>query len=190
VRGEGLPAHDPRWNAGLALTYFLDPTPARHTQGSTAFPIAGYDMPEIPVHQAWGRAVHHDRNVNWTHVLNAAGLCLFGYFILDYKTLPEFLEAADGKHWSLEELEEVGLRITLARQIFNVRAGWTLDRYTFPDRALGKPPLESGDLAGVSVDLHTLVREYLGERGLDEKTGLPPEEVLRELNLSRFLAGS
>jgi len=190
VRNEGFPAHDPRWNAGLAITYFFDPTPARHTQGSTTFPVAGYEMPEIDPHQEAGKASHHSANVNWTHVLNAAGLCLFGYNILDYKTLPDFLSAADGKNWSMGELERMGLRIALARQIFNVRAGWTLDRYTFPDRVLGKPPLSDGELKDVTVDLHTMVREYLEEMRWDKKTGLPPDEVLGEFNLSRFLSRS
>ena len=186
VRNEGFPAHDPRWNAGLALTYYLDPTPARHTQGSTTFPVAGMDMPELDAHEEKGRAPHHNANVNWTHVLNAAGLCLFGYNILDYKTLPDFLNAADGKEWTMDELERMGLRITLARQIFNIRAGWTLDRYTFPDRVLGKPPLLTGDLKDVSVKLETLVGEYLGEMRWDEKTGLPYSKVLEDLGLSGF----
>ena len=47
VRNEALPAHDPRCSAGLALTYFTDPTPARHTQGSTTFPVGGYQQPEM-----------------------------------------------------------------------------------------------------------------------------------------------
>ena len=45
VRNEGLPAHDPRWGADLSLTYYSDATPARHTQGCTVFPAAGYEMP-------------------------------------------------------------------------------------------------------------------------------------------------
>jgi aldehyde:ferredoxin oxidoreductase len=188
VRNEGFPAHDPRWNAGLALTYFFDPTPARHTQGSTTFPVAGVDMPDMDAHEEKGRAHHHNTNVNWTHVLNAGGLCLFGYNILDYKTLPDFLSAADGKEWSLEELERMGLRITLARQIFNIRAGWTLDRYSMPDRALGKPPLTTGDLKDVFVDLNTMVSEYLYEMGWDSSTGLPAKTVLEELGLSRFIS--
>jgi aldehyde:ferredoxin oxidoreductase len=187
VRGEALPAHDPRWNAGLALTYFMDATPARHTQGSTAFPIAGYDMPEIPASEAGGRAVHHRANANWAHVLNSAGLCLFGYAILSYKTLPDFLNAADGTDWTLEELEQVGRRLTLARQIFNVKACWTLDRYGFPERVLGFPPLESGQTKGVAVDLQTMAREYLELEGLDSSTGLPRREVLEALDLARFL---
>ena len=188
VRGEGLPAHDPRWNAGLALTYFMDPTPARHTQGSTAFPVAGYDMPEIEAYEAKGRAEHHRANVNWAHVLNSAGLCLFGYAILSYKTLPDFLKAADGTDWTLEELEEVGRRLTVARQIYNVRAGWTVDRYDFPERVLGSPPLESGETKGVTVDLRTMVEEYIELEGLDPSTGLPPREVLEALDLAHFLS--
>ena len=101
------------------------------------------------------------------------------------KEMPDCRVTADGKSWGLGELERLGLRITLARQIFNVRAGWTLQRFTFPDRALG-----SGELKGVSVDLQALVREYLEDTGWDEKTGLPSEDVLRELNLSRFLTGA
>jgi aldehyde:ferredoxin oxidoreductase len=188
IRGEGLPGHDPRWSAGLALTYYFDPTPARHTQGSTTYPVAGYDMPDIPAYQERGRASHHSANVNWTHTLNAAGLCLFGYITLDYKTLPEFLHAADGKRWSLERLERIGLRIALARQIYNVRAGITLDGYTFPNRALGKPPLKTGETKSVTIDLYTMVREYLQEMGWNEKTGLPKDEELDDLNLSRFLS--
>lgn len=188
ARNEGLPAHDPRWNVGLALTYCYDPTPGRHTQGSTTFPVAGYEMPAIDGAEAAGRAKAHNDNVNWTHVLNSAGLCLFGYGILSHKTLPEFLQAADGTRWSIGELEEMGFRLTVARQIFNVRAGWTLDRYSFPKRALGDPPLENGDTAGVRVDLETMLDEYLSEAGLDRRTGLPEQEVLKRLKLSAFLS--
>jgi aldehyde:ferredoxin oxidoreductase len=84
-------------------------------------------------------------------------------------------------------LERIGLRIALARQIFNVRSGITLDGYTFPHRALGKPPLKSGETKDVTIDLYTMVQEYLQEMGWNEKTGLPTREVLDDLNLSRFL---
>jgi len=187
VHNEGLPAHDPRWNAGLALTYYSDPTPARHTQGSTAFPLAGYDMPNIDAHQAEGRAKYHHDNVNWTHVLNSAGLCLFGYIILDYKSLPEFLEAAGGGTWTLEELAQSGLKITLLRHLFNLKAGVNFLSHTFPARALGNPPLQEGATKGVQVDLETMVREYQETLGLDPQTSRPSEKILKDLGLARFL---
>ena len=187
ARGEGFPAHDPRWNVGLALTYFLDPTPSRHTQGSTTFPLAGYEMPAIPAAQSAGRAKYHDENINWTHVLNSAGLCLFGYFILSYKTLPEFLQAADGTAWDMKELEDMGFRLTMARQIFNVRAGWTLDKYDFPKRVLGDPPLETGETKGVQIDLQLMLKEYLEARKLDSRTGLADKKELERLHLRKYL---
>ncbi|RKX76726.1 MAG: aldehyde ferredoxin oxidoreductase, partial [Spirochaetes bacterium] len=187
VRNEALPAHDPRWNAGLALTYYFDPTPARHTQGSTTFPLAEYNMPEIPPHEASGRGKHHHYNVNMTHVLNSAGLCLFGYILIDYRSLPEYLNAADGKDWSMEELEKMGFRITVLRQIFNVKLGITPEKYDFPERALGNPPLETGENRGVRVDLGTMLKEYLEAAGLDPETGLPPKSVLEELGIAEYL---
>lgn len=183
VRGEGLPAHDPRWHASLALTYFYDPTPARHTQGSLAFPLAGYTVEGVTPHQCTGLARQHHENANLSHALNALGLCLFGYGMLDYKTVPDFLAAADGTSWSLEELSRAGLRIALARFLFNARAGIVAGEGAFPERALGKPPLEAGETKGVQVDLATMVREYQELLGVDPRTGLPPEKVFQEFGL-------
>ncbi len=183
VRGEGLPAHDPRWHASLALTYFYDPTPARHTQGSLAFPIAGYTVEGVTPHQCTGLARQHHENANLTHALNALGLCLFGYGMLDYKALPDFLSAADGTAWSVEELAKAGLRIAMARFLFNARAGIVAGQGDFPARALGKPPLTAGETKDVQVDLDAMVREYRQLLGVDPGTGLPHAQVLQELGL-------
>ena len=187
VRNEGLPAHDPRWHASLALTYYYDPTPARHTQGSLAFPLAGYAVEGVSPHQSTGLARQHHENANLSHALNAAGLCLFGYAILDYKSLPDYLAAADGTAWSIEELAKAGLRIAMARFLFNSRAGIVPGRDRFPERVLGTPPLAAGDTKGVQVDLSDMVREYRELLGADPKTGLPPNSVLEELGLAEYL---
>jgi aldehyde:ferredoxin oxidoreductase len=185
VRNEGLPAHDPRWNVGLALTYYIDATPGRHCQGSTAFPVAGYDMPEIPPNQSAGRGKPHMDNANWAHVLDSAGLCLFGYAMLDHKSLPEFLKAADGKDWTLEELDVMGRKLTILRNLFNNKAGLTFDRYDFPVRVLTE--LDTGPTKGVKIDLQTLTHEYLETAGLSAENGLPPESVMKELNIESYL---
>jgi aldehyde:ferredoxin oxidoreductase len=187
VRNEGLPAHDPRWHASLALTYYYDPTPARHTQGSLAFPLAGYALEGVTPHQCSGLARQHHENANLSHALNALGLCLFGYAMLDYKAVPDFLTAADGAAWSVEDLAQAGLRIALARFLFNARAGIAAAGHGFPERVLGKPPLAAGDTKGVQVDLLTMVREYQELLGADPKTGLPPTKVLQELGLAGYL---
>jgi aldehyde:ferredoxin oxidoreductase len=179
VGNEGLP----RWHASLALTYFYDPTPARHTQGSLAFPLAGYTVEGVTPHQCTGLARQHHENANLSHALNALGLCLFGYGMLDYKALPDFLTAADGTAWSVEDLARAGLRIAMARFLFNARAGIVAGQGGFPERALGKPPLTAGETKDVQVDLAAMVREYQELLGADSKTGLPPKQVLQELGL-------
>lgn len=186
VRNEALPGHDPRWSIGFALSYYSDPTPARHTQGTTADPVAGYEQPEFENDQATGRAKYHHDNVNLIHMMNAAGLCLFGYYILDYHALPEFLNAADGKTWSLKELERIGYRIAVLRHLFNQRAGIRFQDYPFPTRVLGDPPLERGPNQGVRIDLETMVGEYLEQSGFDLQSGEPTAETLESLNLSRY----
>ena len=69
-----------------------------------------------------------------------------------------------------------------------MKAGWTLDRFSFPDLVLGTPPLESGETKGVKVDLKTMVEEYLEQEGLDPTTGFPSREVLETLDLARYLS--
>jgi aldehyde:ferredoxin oxidoreductase len=186
VRNEGLPAHDPRWSAGLALAYYTDPTPARHTQGSTTFPVAGYEQPEFTNDDQSGRAPHHKRNVNLVHALSAAGLCLFGYIVLDYKTTTDFLAAAGGKEWSLAEFEKVGFRIAMARHLFNLKAGINFKDFAFPARVLGQPPLESGPTKDVTVDLNLMVSEYMAELKSDPSTAAIPDGLLEELDLAQY----
>jgi aldehyde:ferredoxin oxidoreductase len=185
VRNEGLPAHDPRWNAGLGLTYFTDATPARHTQGNTAFPPAGYGLPPFTNQDQSGRAPHQKRIADITHALNAAGLCLFGFAVLDYKCVPEFLEAAGGEAWSAGELETAGRRIGIVRHLFNLKAGVNFLEHKFPARVLG--PLANGPTAGMTVKLDLMVKELMEEIGLDLNTAKPKEILLQELNLKQFV---
>ncbi|NQU99859.1 MAG: aldehyde ferredoxin oxidoreductase family protein [Parcubacteria group bacterium] len=188
IRNEAFPAHDPRWSGGLALTYYSDPTPARHTQGSVTFPVGGYEIPKFSNTESSGWSRYHKDIILLTQVLNSAGLCLFGYGILDYKTLPEFLNAADGRNWSVDELKKIGLRIYLLRHIFNLRAGVNFRNFSFPKRVLGEPPLNSGATKGVCIDLNTMVDEYQKEMQFDPKTMFPKRDILEKLNIDRYLS--
>lgn len=185
VRNEGLPAHDPRWGADLALTYYSDATPARHTQGCTVFPAAGYEMPENPDNDPAIQARAHRDNVGWYHALSSLGLCLFGFSILGYHAIPEFLSAAAGGNWTLEELQQAGLRIHLARHLFNLKAGVKFTAHPFPARVMGKPPLKTGETKGVTVDLDAMVKGYLESFDMDPESLMPSERVLQELGLDK-----
>jgi aldehyde:ferredoxin oxidoreductase len=112
---------------------------------------------------------------------------LFGYIILDYKSLPEFLRAADGHEWTSEKLSRIGLKITLLRYLFNRKAGINYRMNLFPRRALGNPPLDSGKTKGVTVNLNTMMDEYLKELGFDPNSNRPCREMLKEFGLGKYL---
>ncbi len=187
VRNEALPAHDPRWSAGLALAYYSDATPARHTQGSTTFPVAGYVQPEMSNDDLSGRGKYHKENVNLVHALSSAGICTFCFSTVDYREYPKILSAVDGVEWTEDEFMAVGQRIAVLRHLFNLKAGINFKDFKFPERVLGNPPLAEGPTEGVSIDLELLVKEYLEELGFDQKTTQPSQEMLSELNIAQFV---
>ena len=43
IQGEEIPAHDPKFIPGLAMTYYLCATPGRHTQGGELIPAPGLE---------------------------------------------------------------------------------------------------------------------------------------------------
>ncbi len=180
VRNEGMPAHDPRWSADLALTYHTDATPARHTQGCTTFAAAGYTMPEGDDAEAVG----HRDNVNLYHALSSLGLCIFGFSVLDYHTIPDFIEAIDGTKWTVEDFDKAGARIHLLRHMFTLKAGIRYNDFTFPKRILG--PLSSGETKGVVVPLEDMVKEYEKQYRLDPETLVPHESILKELDIAHL----
>ncbi|MEE8174747.1 MAG: aldehyde ferredoxin oxidoreductase C-terminal domain-containing protein, partial [Dehalococcoidia bacterium] len=52
-----------------------------------------------------------------------------------------------------------------------------------PNRVLGRPPLETGPVAGRSVDIETLGRDYLVAMDWDPDSGKPSRSKLQELGL-------
>ncbi len=82
------------------------------------------------------------------HVMNASGLCLFGYLSTDISFMPEFLTAVTGHQYSLDDLFVVGDRIATMRHVFNLREGINPAAWPIPERAYGRPPLPDGPTAG------------------------------------------
>lgn len=159
VHGQELPMHDPKmgqpksWTRMLAIAYQADATPGRHT----------------PTLEHTGRA------------LRAVGICTFGGRGAGGERLSQFLEAITGVEHSNEVMEEIGERIACMRQAFNVREGIKPKDFKLPDRVIGKPPLEKGPLAGITIDADADTREYLEIIGWDPETGKPNRERLEEL---------
>ena len=190
VGGEELAMHDPRLNPSLALNYQVDPTPARHTQLNAWASEAGFAMVgieelfgEVDKYTYTGKGKANRIVSNFMHVVNSAGMCMFGACTIPYDLIPEFLSAVMGREFSVEDVVQIGDRIATLRTAFNVREGAPPAKNNVPRRMVGQPPLTAGPLAGVTVDHAAQRKDYFAEMGWDEETGVPREKTLKDLKL-------
>lgn len=187
IQGQELPAHDPKHAFHYATTYRLDPTPARHFQGSELSDAPAHPpglLPKFDLNSFSGRGEVHRIGSNFHHAVVCSGMCLFVYWAFpNIDPIAEFMSAVTGWNITNDELLETGERISNLRQAFNVREGLNPLQFKVPDRLLGRPPQKEGPLAGVTVDEDTLDREYLAAMDWDLKTAKPSKKKLQELGL-------
>jgi len=161
IGGQELGMHDPKLSpiSPAAARYQMDATPGRHTQG-------------------FGPSGFHG------HVVNAAGLCLFGHSAADpVKYIAGFMSAVTGWDRSMDELLKIGERIANMRHAFNLREGINPLELKVHPRIIGKPPYETGPLAGVTADIEAQVYWNLGALDWDRVTTKPSKKKLQELGL-------
>ncbi len=188
AQGQEVPAHDPRFIPALGVTYRLDATPGRHTQGGRGW-LMGVDFLSDERSNKYDFTntgeVQKDA-MNMLHIVNAAGLCLFGYSSYPAQYIPEFLTAVTGWEYDLDKCLAVGERIANMRHIFNLREGLNPLKFDVNPRIVGKPPLKAGPLANVTIDDDTMNREYLEAMDWDTTTTRPSAKKLQELGLSQL----
>jgi len=189
IQGQEFPMHGMRNAPGYATSYSMDATPGRHTQGGFAYverftgQITGLDFPDHDRYDYSGKGEWSAKMHNIFHILNSSGICLLGYLNIDFNSIPEFMNAIVGWEYTMDDLFKIGERIGNLRQAFNIREGLNPLEFKLPDRVIGKPPLERGPLAGVTVDVDTQVKDYLKAMDWDINTWKPSRQKLLELGL-------
>lgn len=192
VHGEEVPMHDPRLAPGLSVTYQVDATPGRHTQGGTGLlemggeaggPIGG------PEKYNYGtKGPMHRMLVNAGHLRNAAGVCMFAEFVTAPETLADELRFATGIDWTYDRIQEAGERIAVIRHAFNLREGLNPATFEMPKRILDGRSLGAGPLKDVNVDVDAERTAYFEAAGWDPKTSVPSVESLERLGLHELVA--
>lgn len=184
LQGEELPAHDPRFTPGLAVTYMLAATPGRHTQGGELLgPPAGLELDPVDKYHYSGQANNHYKLVMSMEVSQAAGLCMFGYLSFPYHSLRDQLNAVTGWDFDDQEILKTGERIFTMRHLFNLREGHNPLTRNVPGRMIGDPPLTEGNVKGVTVDLKTMLSELLKVLDWDQASSIPSDVRLKELGM-------
>ena len=126
------------------------------------------------------------------YAMQATGLCSVSSWRGGGEDAPKidaFVNAVTGWDLTMDAFLIVGNRKANMRQAFNVRKGLKPSDLQFPDRVLGKPPLKSGPLAGVTIEkqVNERVEECFKSMDWNLETGKPSRKKLIELGLEQVV---
>jgi aldehyde:ferredoxin oxidoreductase len=196
VGGQEPGFHNALFLPGRGTGFVCDPTPGRHTAapmaridgGSGAFgPYPELKFDAFERYQVKGKGPMSAKASCYLQAGSCAGVCLFPLIFFGNYPLIDFLNAVTGWEMTVSEALETGARIQTLRQAFNIREGMDPAQVKLPPRLAGIPPKDEGPLAGITLDVDTLAREYWEAMGWDAANGHPTQDTLERLNLASLV---
>ncbi|MCP5066025.1 MAG: hypothetical protein GY946_05600, partial [bacterium] len=187
--------HDPKLDPMLGVHFSADPTPGRHTIGAGNY----YNMISLWQEVSWApKVTKYPKSQEYIpsdeealksvalacyKMLNdAAGGCFFALIAgLEHWNLFRMFNDTTGWGLSADEYMEIGKRIQTLRQMFGVKHGIEPKEAIMTGRVMGEPPLESGNLKGITLPIQEMVSLHWKHFGWDENTGVPGQESVAEL---------
>ena len=184
VKGQSVPAYDPRGIKGMGLGYATSNRGACHLRGYTpAAEVVGNVLGPSTVSDplAWeGKAEMNVIFQNVHTVTDCLDLCKFSTFA---ESLPSFAaqyEAMTGVPSSADHLLKVGERVYNLERHYNNRAGLAEGSDYLPKRFTHEPSTVPG-FEGQVCELDQMLAEYYTIRGW--QNGVVPESKLQELEI-------
>jgi len=98
--------------------------------------------------------------------------------------LVDILSALFEESWSLDDIQEVGMRVMCQERLFNMREGITRENDSLPGRLL-KEPKPDGPTTGAVVPLEALKDDFYKAMGYDMATGNPTDSLLSRLGIKK-----
>jgi aldehyde:ferredoxin oxidoreductase len=144
VKGQGMPAYEPRAVKGIAITYATTPMGADHTAGYTIAPeilsVGGKADPLSPE----GKAELSRAFQTTTAFIDSSGHCLFiAFAILDipsgFEGMMEECNGLLGTQWKPEDAAKIGAEILRKERAFNEAAGLTKADDRIPEFMKNEP---------------------------------------------------
>jgi aldehyde:ferredoxin oxidoreductase len=130
VKGQSMPAYDPRAVQGIGVTYATSPMGADHTAGyavaTNILKVGGFVDPLKPEGQ-----IELSRNLQIaTAAIDSTGMCLFiAFAVLDqpetFQALLDLLNSFYGLSLTGDDVTALGKEILTRERDFNTRAGFT-----------------------------------------------------------------
>jgi len=130
VRGQAIPAYDPRSLKGIGVTYVTSPMGADHTAGN-ALELASSMDPRGTEGQ-----VEASRRLQLrAAILDSLGVCLFirPAFVKKPDLFAELLNARHGFNLTYEDVQQMGVKCLETERQFNKMAGLNTERCDVPE---------------------------------------------------------
>lgn len=138
VKGQAMPAYDPRGVQGIGVTYATSTMGADHTAGyaiaTNILKVGGYVDPLKPEGQ-----IELSRNLQIaTAAIDSTGMCLFITFATmdqpeTFQALIDMINAFHGLNMMADDLTELGKNVLSWERDFNTRAGFTAEHDRLPE---------------------------------------------------------
>jgi aldehyde:ferredoxin oxidoreductase len=138
VKGQAMPAYDPRGVQGMGVTYATSTMGADHTAGyavtANILGVGGKVDPLTPEGQ-----IELSRNLQIaTAAVDSTGMCLFiAFAVLDqpetFQALIDMINAFYGGELTADGVAELGKSVLKTERDFNTRAGFTSKRDRLPE---------------------------------------------------------
>jgi aldehyde:ferredoxin oxidoreductase len=184
VKGQAIPAYDPRGLKGMGIAYATSNRGACHLRAYTpaaelgVMPFGSLKVDPL----AWegkGKLTKIFQDVH--AVSDSLDLCKFSAFAMGMDEYTAQFNAVTGLNYTVEEMLKCGERVYNLERYFNNLAGLREGSDYLPKRFTEEPSTMPGSLGHVS-ELDKMLEEYYSDRGW--VNGIVPESKLKELEIA------
>lgn len=187
VKGQSIPAYDPRGIQGIGLGYATSNRGACHLRGYTvASEIAGIPEPTDRL-KAEGKGELLKIFQDLLSFSDSMDICKFSSFSENAEHYAEQYSTMTGIPMTAEDVMLAGERIYNLERYYNNLAGFNKREDDFLPKRFTEEPA-TGNSAGSVSRMDIMLDEYYQVRGW--KDGVVPEEKLRELGILAEESGS
>ena len=180
VKGQAIPAYDPRGLKGMGIAYATSNRGACHLRAYTpASELLGVPYKTDPIE--WrGKAELTKLLQDLSAFTDSLDLCKFSQFAEGLDEYADQYSTYVGIKISPDDVLKIGERIYTMERYYNNLAGFREGSDTLPERFL-KEPSDSPGSEGQVTELREMLDDYYNLRGWNE--GVVPEEKLKELGI-------
>ena len=165
VKGQGMPAYEPRAVKGIGVVYAISTMGADHTSGYTISPeilAIGGDVDALEVK---GKAEIARNFLVDTAFLDATGHCLFITFATadipeGYQGMIEECNGVLGTDWTADDVKQIGQEILKKERAFNEAAGFTKAHDRMPEFMQTEPLPPHNTVWGVPDEMLDSVYDF------------------------------